>query len=117
MTDAAVIERERHEVFAMFTLIATARQLEAIEAQDERLMASALNIRHLAETVGTVGDAMVTKLSTVNGLSEGRLATIIAERAAQIGLELPLYDDASAFFKPIETMIDLILQDARQHLH
>ncbi len=44
------------------------------------------------------------------------LSTLIATRLSEVGGALPLYDDAKAFFAPIEQQVDAILHRARHRL-
>ncbi len=69
----------------------------------------------LTERPRRVYDVLL-KLVTVNQLSEGLLSTLIATRLSEVGGALPLYDDANAFFAPIEQQVDAILHRARHRL-
>ncbi len=69
----------------------------------------------LTERPRRVYDVLL-KLVTVNQLSEGLLSTLIATRLSEVGGALPLYDDAKAFFAPIEQQVDAILHRARHRL-
>jgi hypothetical protein len=67
--------------------------------------------------MGMVSDDVLLKLATANQLSESLLSQLIAARLSEVGGALPLYDDAKAFFAPIEQQVDQILRRARQHMH
>jgi hypothetical protein len=69
----------------------------------------------LTERPRRVYDVLL-KLVTVNQLGEGLLSTLIATRLSEVGGALPLYDDAKAFFAPIEQQVDAILHRARHRL-
>jgi hypothetical protein len=112
-TDAqsALIEIERNSLHTMFTLLAAAREVEAVAYSDARLMASAENIRHIALTMDTVGTEVLVRLATINDLSEGLLARLVVARAAETGMSLPCYPNALAFFDPILAQLDHVLRD------
>jgi hypothetical protein len=42
---------------------------------------------------------------------------LIAARLDQVGFMLPCYADAHAFFQPITQQVDVILHNARPHMH
>jgi hypothetical protein len=42
---------------------------------------------------------------------------LIAARIEQVGGALPCYPDAAAFFEPITQQVDVILRNARHHMH
>jgi hypothetical protein len=99
-------------------LFAASREVEAARSSDHRYAEAADAIRRIAGTMGMVSDEVLLKLATANQLSEGLLSTLIAARLSEIGGALPLYEDAKAFFGPIEATVDRILQNTRKrHLH
>jgi hypothetical protein len=118
MTDAettALVERARLSM--TLVLIAASREVEAARGSDHRYAETADAIRRIAGTMGQVSDDVLLKLVTANQLSEGLLSTLIATRLSEVGGALPLYEDAKAFFAPVERTVDTILRNARQHIH
>ena len=118
MTDAettALVERARLSM--TLVLIAASREVEAAGSGDNRYAETADGIRRIAGTMDQVSGDMLLKLAIANQLSEGLLSQLIATRLSEIGGALPLYEDAKAFFAPVEQEIDVILHNARQHLN
>lgn len=116
MTDEppALIEVERVRLSLMFTLYAGSRDLEATATGDARYIAPPIasggSWRHWIRSAMTCccGWRPSTNYPKVQ---------LIAARIEQVGGALPCYPDAAAFFEPITQQVDVILRNARQHMH
>jgi hypothetical protein len=118
MTDAettALVERARLNM--TLVLIAASREVEAARGSDHRYAETADAIRRIAGTMDQVSDDVLLKLATAYQLSEGWLSTLIATRLSEVGGALPVYENAMAFFAPVEQEVDVILHRARQRLN
>jgi hypothetical protein len=119
MTDepATVIEAARATLTALLALYAASRDVEAAASGDLRFADAADCIKHISATLHEIDDDTLIKLADVDTLSEGGLSKLIASRLSEVGFDLPLYRDATAFFAPVIEQVEKILQRARQNLN
>lgn len=115
--EQALAETERASLVSMFTACALAREIEADVTGDPHYMAAADSLTRIAASVDQIGDDVMVKLSSVNSTSEGALASLIGERAMAVGFMLPLYENASGFFKPLVEQVDAIIANARKAMN
>lgn len=112
-----IADAERSGLRVMLLATALTRDLEALQSGDHRLSAAAAAIRRIEATMGMISDETLLRLSHVNRQSENLLAMLIVAHVEQVGLALPLFEDAPSFFQPLLDQIDQILRRARAGMH
>jgi hypothetical protein len=103
----AALERRRMQECLM---------LMSISVGAEGHAESAKAILRIATTMDQITDDVLMMLSTVDDTSQGQLLELILARVAQVGMALPLYEDAPSFFAPIVQQVRDILDRARPHM-